>query len=139
MFQLNALAKNIFKAPVCVVLPTEKIDDNGETVTAEAHFIATFQSVSEAEAEVIASQLDGATDNDIGKLNKLLKAQLESIFIGFEKHPKHPFPFKDGDTDVVASPDSIRLLLNSKEVADALRAAYNKARAGEAAKKNLKK
>jgi len=139
MFQLNALAKNIFKAPVCVVLPTNNIDDNGETVTATAHFIATFQSVSEQESDAMVERLNGVTESELGKVSKLLKEQTARLFIGFEKHPKHPFPFKDGDLDVPSTPENIQLLLNSKEVSDAVRAAYNKARSGEVAKENLKK
>lgn len=139
MFQLNALAKNVFKAPVCVVLPTDKIDDNGETIKAEAHFIATFQSVSEDESDALVDQLKGVDESDLAKVSKLLKEQTHRVFIGFEKHPKHPFPFKLGDTDVASTPENIQQLLNSKEVVEAVRAAYNKARAGGVANQNLKK
>lgn len=139
MFQLNALAKNVFKAPVCAVLPTDKIDENGETIKAEAHFIATFQSVSEDESDAMVEQIKGADESDLTRLTKLLKEQTRRVFIGFEKHPKHPFPFKVGDSDVASTPESIQLLLNSKEVVEAVRAAYNKARAGGVANQNLKK
>lgn len=139
MFQLNALAKNIFKAPVCAVIPTDQIDENGENVTAKAHFIAIFQSVSEEESEALVGQLNGVNESDLARVSKLLKEQTRAVFIGFEKHPKHPFPFKNGEADVQSSPETIALLLNSKEVVDAVRKAYNEARAGGVADKNLKK
>ncbi|TXH98133.1 MAG: hypothetical protein E6Q75_02495 [Rheinheimera sp.] len=139
MFQINALAKNVFKAAVCAVIPTDKIDENGETVKAEAHFIATFQSVSEEETEALVGQLNGVNESDLSRVSKLLKEQTRAVFIGFEKHPKHPFPFKNGDVDVQSSPETVALLLNSKEVVEAVRKAYNEARAGGVADKNLKK
>jgi hypothetical protein len=139
VFQINALAKNVFKAAVMAVLPTDKYDEQGQTINAEAHFIATFQSVSEDETEALVSQLNGVNESDLSRVSKLLKEQTRAVFIGFEKHPKHPFPFKNGDADVQSSPETIALLLNSKEVADAVRKAYNEARAGGVTDKNLKK
>jgi hypothetical protein len=139
VFQINALAKNVFKAAVCAVIPTDQIDEDGQTIPAKAHFIATFQSVSEAESEALVNQLNTVDETDLARVSKLLKEQTRAVFIGFEKHPKHPFPFKNGDADVPSTPENIAILLNSKEVAEAVRKAYNEARAGGVADKNLKK
>lgn len=139
MFQIQALAKNIFKYPVCAVLPTEKLDDQGNTVFAEAHFVGKFQSASVDEAQVMAKALGEVKSGDYEGMVQAVNNQLTKVFIGFEKHPLHPMPFKDGDADVSSSPEAIKALLNSKEVRDAINAAYTEARAKGLERKNSKK
>lgn len=139
MFQLHALAKNIFKFPVCAVLPTEKLDAEGNTVYAEAHFVGKFQSASVDEGQEIAKSLGEVKNGDYEGMVAAVNKQLTQVFIGFEKHPLHPMPFKDGESDVVSTPDSIKALLNSKEVRDAVQAAYNEARSKGIERKNSKK
>jgi hypothetical protein len=139
MFQLKALAKNIFKYPVCAVLPTEKLDDQGNTVFAEAHFVGKFQSASVDEGQEMAKALGEVSNNDYEGMVAAVNKQLTQVFIGFEKHPLYPMPFKDGDDDVGSSAESIKALLNSKEVRDAIQAAYNEARSKGIERKNSKK
>jgi len=79
---------------------------------------------------------DEGTTNDV---LEFAAKQLERDFIGFEPHPKHPFPFLNGDQPVACSPESIKQLLRSKEARDAIQEAYQKARSGDVAGKNSKK
>lgn len=138
--QLEALAVQKFKAPVCITIATNAVDENGETIKSEAHFIGLFQCVSIDEARKDMSEMDRL--REAGKTLEALAfsaKQLERDFIGFEPHPKHPFPFFVGDQPAQSSPEAVKKLLQSKEARDAIQDAYNKARSGDVATKNSRK
>jgi len=139
MFQISELAKNVFKFPVCARLATDKLDEKGNTVIAEAWFIGKFQSVSVEEGTELAKKITAVKTGDYEGMVETISEQLSRVFLGFEKHPKHPMPFKDGQEDAVSSPETIKQLLNSKEVSDAIQAAYNEARRQDIATKNSRK
>lgn len=138
--QLTALAKQQFKAPVCVRVPTTELDKDGNTVYQEAHFVGLFQCLPVDEArdemrQMAALQKDGDTND----LMDFVAKQLERDFIGFEAHPKHPFPFLEGDQPAASTRENIKELLLSKEARDAIQSAYSAARSGDIATKNSKK
>jgi len=138
--QLADLATQKFKAPVCIRVPTNAVDDKGNTVMAEAHFVGSFQCVPVEKAREDMREMERLREE--GSTNDVLDfaaKQLERDFIGFEPHPKHPFPFLDGDQPVACTPEAIKQLLRSKEARDAIQDAYQKARSGDVAGKNSKK
>jgi hypothetical protein len=162
MFQIKALAKNLFKHPVCVVIPTNQVDEKGITIDAKAFFIGHFQSVSVDEEQAAIANLTSFTKaasitdeeenqadveekiNEISKTDfsgmfSTMNKQVTDVFIGFEKHPLHPMPFKDGESDAISSPETIKYLLNSKLVRKAVMTAYKEGCEKDISTKNSKK
>ena len=138
--QLTALAKQQFKAPVCIRVPTTDLDKDGKTVYQEAHFIGHFQCLPVDEArEEMRQMAELQKDGDANVLMEFAAKQLERDFIGFEPHPKYPFPFLHGDQPAASTPENIKQLLLSKEAREAIQAAYSAARSGDVGTKNSKK
>lgn len=143
MMKLNikALAEQHFKAPVVVRFPTEELDKKGETVFGTARFIGRFRAVPVSEVRKQLEELQQVQDDgDSTKALELAASQMEQYFIGFEAMPGEELPFTDdSEQPLVSSPEAIKLLLNSKEVRDAVQSAWQKARNQDALAKNSRK
>ncbi|WP_102798723.1 hypothetical protein [Bowmanella denitrificans] len=140
MFQVDALAKQRFKAPVVVRIPTEDIDSKGHTVYAYAHFVGLFEclplpQVNEELDKLVQLQKEGKEREALAWADE----RIATYWVGFEKHPKHDFPFMDGDQQLANTPDNIKRLLQSKEVRDAVTQTYREAREGDPLAKNSRK
>lgn len=139
-FQLTALKQQQFKAAICARIPTDQIDAKGNTVFGEAHFVGLFKTQPISFAREQFEQLEVLRESGDTKGALALAAkQLDDAFIGFEKHPSHDFPFLDGDEPIACTPDSIKALLDIKEVREAIQDAFNTARSGDVLTKNSKK
>lgn len=139
-FQINALAEKHFKAPVTFRLASDRIDNNGNTLYDTGHFIGVFKAGTVEQSLKQLDEIREAQDtNDTEALSNIIAKQTRDSFIGFEKHPKHPFPFLDGDTEVPSTQDNIAKLLNISEIRDAVQRAYRDARSAEVLTKNSRK
>lgn len=135
---IKALAQQRFKALVEVSFPTEELDDNLQTVFGSARFIGHFQCVSVDEAQEHLTELEALrVAGNTYKAITLAASQVKKFFVGFEAVKGEELPFTDDDGSALAStPENIELLLNSREVRDALTETYSKARTGDVLGKN---
>lgn len=143
--QINDLITGRFKKAVNVKFPTEKLNENGDTIYDNATFIGEFVNINEATKENFnreinalraeASELndnDYPTELDKQKRRDGISREIESLsinymqtyFVGFEKHPKHPFPFLVGDKELEPNSDNIKMLLSIQRVREAISDTY---------------
>lgn len=137
----SALAAKLFKASVAVVFPTDELNKDGETVYATAKFIGHFRAVPVSEAQADMDKLKVLRDagDHVGMIGIEAK-RLEQCFVGFEPVPGQEFPITDDNGQPLTStPDNIQLLLNSREVRDAVRKTFETARSSDVLEKNLQK
>lgn len=134
----TALAQQHFKAAVTVVFPTDQLNDAGETVYAKAQFVGRFRAVPVSEAQADMDKLKAFRDagDHVGMIS-MEASRVESVFIGFEPMPGKEFPITDdNDQPLTSTPENIKLLLNSREVRDAVRKTFDNARSAEVLEKN---
>ncbi|EHR42737.1 hypothetical protein [Alishewanella jeotgali] len=139
-FDIKALAAQQFKAMVTVAVPTNELDKDGGTVFAKAKFVGLFRCVPIETArkqmtELQAMQEAGDTMAAIEAAGK----QIEEYFVGFEAVPGEELPFTNDGQPLASTPENIKLLLNSKEVRDAVQFAWQEARNKDVLAKNSKK
>lgn len=140
-FKATALAQQQFKAPVTVVFPTDQLNAEGETVYATAKFIGHFRSVPVSVVKADMDKIKELRDagDHVGMIN-MEASRVEKFFTGFEPMPGKELPFVDDNNQPVAStPEGIALLLNIREVRDAVRKAFDTARSADVLEKNLPK
>ena len=65
--------------------------------------------------------------------------QIEEYFVGFEAAPGEELPFTNDGQPLASTPENIKLLLNSKEVRDAVQHAWQEARNKDVLAKNSRK
>lgn len=138
-FKATALAQQQFKAPVTVAFPTDQVNDKGETVYASAKFVGHFRAVpvDDAKADMEKLKVLRDTGDTVGMLS-IEANRVEKCFIGFEPMPGKELPFVDDNEQPLAStPEGIKVLLNIREVRDAVRKAFDTARSPEVLEKNL--
>lgn len=137
----SALAAKLFKAPVSVVFPTETLNENGDTQYATAKFIGHFRAIPISEAQADMDAIAALRDaGDTLGLVSLQAKQVEQCFVGFEPLPGKEFPVTDdNDQPLANTPDNIKLLLNSRELRDAVRKTFEAARSADVLEKNLQK
>jgi len=146
-FQLNALKQGRFKKEVVISIPQDEVSKSGDTVYAKAYFLAHFINVSEDERENYQKLLAELNDKvekleeneDLSfsekyavqtELKNDIKALTNSFiklyFVGFEKHPKHEFPFTDDSgKDLSDSEAVIDELLSVKLLREEIVDVYN--------------
>lgn len=137
----SALAAKLFKATVAVVFPTDKLKENGETEYATAKFVGHFRAVPVSEAQQDMNTIKALREagDHVGMIGVEAK-RLEQCFVGFEPLPGQEFPITDdNDQPLTNSPESLQLLLNSREVRDAVRKTFEAARSADVLEKNLQK
>ncbi|WP_037053665.1 hypothetical protein [Rheinheimera baltica] len=137
----SALAQQLFKTLVSVVFPTDQLNDKGETVYATAKFVGHFRAVPVSDAQADMDKLKALRDagDHVGMIGVEAK-RVEQCFVGFEPVPGQEFPITDdNDQPLTNTPDNIKLLLNSREVRDAVRKAFETARSSDVLEKNLQK
>jgi len=146
-FQLNALKQGRFKKEVVISIPQDEVSKSGDTVYAKAYFLAHFVNVSDDEREAYQKQL-AELNNKVEKLEEdedlsfsekyqvqtelkndikaLTNAFIKLYFVGFEKHPKHEFPFTDDSgKDLSDSEAVIDELLSVKLLREEIVDTYN--------------
>lgn len=140
--QLAALKEGRFKKEVVVSIPTDEVSKAGETVYQKAHFIGEFINVSEAEREAHQKQLaelsakadkleqdDDASFEEKAEIKREVQALtisfIQKYFVGFDKHPKHAFPFYDGDEPLKSSAEAIAALLDIRLIREQVSDTYN--------------
>jgi len=151
-FQIQDLIKGRFKKAVTVPFPSENINENGEIQYDNAHFIGVFVNVSEKEREKHQKRLAELNEQNI-KLQKREKAYnegtsqdkptfeesaaikeatkavtrqfIQQYFVGFEKHPKHPLPFLNGETELQCTKENIAALLDIQLIRECVADVYN--------------
>ena len=146
-FQLNALKQGRFKKEVVISIPQDEVTKAGETVYAKAYFLAHFINVSEDEREGYQKLLAELNDkveklenddslsfsekydvqSDIKTdIKALTTSFIKKYFVGFEKHPKHEFPFTDDSgKDLTALDEVLDELLSVKLIREEIVDAYN--------------
>lgn len=137
----TALAQQHFKAPVTVVFPTDNLNEAGETVYAHARFIGHYRAVpiNEAQADMDKAKALHEAGDHMG-LVTIETNRVDKCFIGFEPMPGKEFPITDdNDQPLTSTPENIKLLMNSREVRDAVRKAFDSARSMAVLEKNLPK
>lgn len=137
----NALVEQIFKAPVALVFPTEKVTAKGETIYGNAKFVGTFRTLPPEESEQQYLDINNAQKSgDTEALLKLIQAQIASYFVGFEPLPSEEFPLTDdNDVPLVSNSENIKHILRISEVRNSVQKAYAAARSESVLEKNLKK
>lgn len=137
-FDIKALAEQHFKALVTVRVPTEELDKDNKTVYAEAKFIGRFRMLPVSEVRQQLDDMEASRNSGSSKaVLDLLHKQIEQYFIGFEPVKGQELPFTSDGKALESTPESIALLLDSKEVRDAVQNAWNHARKDGALEKNL--
>ncbi|MBZ9610809.1 hypothetical protein [Rheinheimera maricola] len=137
----SALAAKLFKAQVAVVFPTDELNKDGETVYATARFIGHFRAVPVSDAQADMDKLKELRNSGdhVGMIGVEAK-RLEQCFVGFEPLPGQDFPVTDdNDQPLANTPENIKVLLNSREVRDAVRKTFEAARSADVLEKNLQK
>lgn len=137
----TALAQQQFKAPVTLRFPTDEITKAGETVYGEARFIGHFRATPVSEAREHLKSLQTLQQNgDAMAAIELAGGQMEKFFIGFEAFPGEELPFTDdNDQPLQSNEQGVALLLNIKEVRDAVQKAFSDARSEDVIGKNSKR
>lgn len=135
----SALAAKLFKARVDVVFPTEELNKDCETVYATTRFIGHFRAVPFNDAQADMDKLKELRDkSDHVGMIAMEANRLEQSFVGFEPLPGKEFPVTDdNDQPLTNTPENIKVLLNSREVRDAVRKTFDKARSSDVLEKNL--
>ncbi len=139
--KVSALAQQQFKATVAFCFPTDQVDASGNTLYGSAKFIGLFRSlpVSEARDHLKAIQ-ELQNQGDTDAVIELSAQQMERYFIGFEAFPGEDFPVTDdNDMPLPSTADSIKQLLNIRELRDAVQRTYQQARSEDVLAKNLKR
>jgi len=138
--RINALAEQVFKAPVHIAYPTEKFDEKGNTVYGQASFIGRFKTISQDAGLKNLEDIELAQKEGTAAVVSEMIKQVEQIFIGFEPMPGKEFPLLDDNGEPVAvSPEAIKTMLRISEVRDAVNKAYAHARNPSIIEENLKK
>lgn len=128
-FEIKALATNVFKALVTVNMPLNEVDENGNTKYGKAEFVGRFQALPVNAARKHLNELQELRDQNKHKEALDLSAnQMNEYFIGFEPKPGTELPFTNEGQPLESNADNIALLLNSKEVREAVAKAYHAAR-----------
>jgi len=142
-FQLSALKEGRFKKEVVIQIPQDSVGKTGATNYEKARFVGHFVNVSESEREQyqkLLAQLsekseelendDDASFEDKSaikhEVTELTTSFIQKYFIGFEKHPRYPFPFvDDNDKEITSSSDSIAALLDIRLIREQVSDVYN--------------
>ncbi|MFN4056207.1 MAG: hypothetical protein ACK4GU_15215 [Alishewanella aestuarii] len=139
-FDIKALAEQKFKAMVTVSIPTAELDKDGNTVFAKARFVGLFRCVPVETARQQLTELQKYQEaGDAMAAVAAASRQMEDYFVGFEAAPGEELPFTGDGQPLVSTADNIRLLLNSKEVRDAVQHAWQDARNKDVLTKNSRK
>ncbi|WP_085299251.1 hypothetical protein [Cognaticolwellia mytili] len=139
-FQISALKEGRFKKPVIIEVPSEKLNAAGQTIYNKAHFVAEFINVSKEEREAhqkatdeLQEKLSALGESGTYEQHKeiqdqqqaLIRGFIKKYFVSFEKHPKHPFPFLEGEAEIKPSSDTIDALLDIRLIRENVSDAYN--------------
>jgi hypothetical protein len=145
-FQINALKQGRFKKEVVISIPQDEVTKAGETVYAKAYFLAHFVNVNDEEREQyqkllaeLNDKVEHSENDDLSFAEKydvqselkddikdLTNSFIKKYFVGFEKHPKHEFPFTDDSgNDLPASDEVIDELLSVKLIREEIVDTYN--------------
>ncbi len=139
-FDIKALAAQKFKAMVTVNIPTEELDKDGNTVFAKARFVGVFRCVPVEAARKQLNELQQMQETgDTMKAIEAAGRQMEEYFVGFEAAQGEELPFTTDGQPLQSNPDTIKLLLNSKEIRDAVQHAWQEARNKDVLAKNSRK
>ena len=135
-FQIEALTEGRFKKPVVLEVPSQELNNAGQTKYNKAHFIAEFINVSKEEREDHQKKLselqkqqealsDDVTFDEASELKKAIEALqisfIQKYLVAVEKHPKHPFPFLNGEAEF----KDVAALLDVRLFREAVSDAYN--------------
>jgi len=142
-FNLTALIEGRFKKEVVIAIPQDSVGKTGATNYEKARFVGVFVNVSEEErdhhqkllAELTAKGEQLAEDEDASfddinqvksDIQDLSRSFIKKYFIGFEKHPRYPFPFvDDNDKEIESNNDSIEALLDIRLIREQITDVYN--------------
>lgn len=142
-FQISALIEGRFKKEITIEVPQDSVGKSGTTNYEKARFVGVFVNVSESErdkhqkllaelqdkAELLEADEEATFDekNAISKeVDELTISFIQKYFIGFENHPRYPFPFFDeNDKELVSSNDSIAELLSIRLIREQVSDTYN--------------
>lgn len=140
-FNITDLAAQKFKAMVLVSLPTEELDKDGNTVYAKARFVGLFRCVPVETAKAQLTELTRLQESgDSLKAIESAGKQIEEYFLGFEAAPGEELPFVDSEGQALTNtPANVKLLLNSKEIRDAVQQSWQDARNKDVLAKNSRK
>lgn len=125
--QLNQLKSGRFKAPVTILFAKDEVDENGNTKFDKLVFVGVFERVSDARREAfqdgiktLRKQADAeqiSWEEAMKGIEALTTEYVTDYFMGFEKHPKHPFPFlDDNDQPLTSNAENIEYMLSYSEV-----------------------
>ncbi|WP_460860990.1 hypothetical protein [Rheinheimera gaetbuli] len=139
-FDIKALANQQFKALVTVSIPTEELDKDLETVKAKARFIGVFRCLPVDAAMKQLEELQKLQESgDPMKSIAAAAKQMEQYFVGFEPVPGEELPFTADGQALQSNVDNIRVLLNTKDVRDAVQQTWQDARNKDLLAKNSRK
>ena len=142
-FKLSALKEGRFKKEITIQIPQDQVSKTGATNYEKARFVGEFVNVSDverdnhkkllAELSEKAEALDADTDasfDDKAAVEKDIKeltiSFIQKYFIGFEKHPRYPFPFvDDNDKEIASTTDNIAALLEIRLIREQVSDVYN--------------
>lgn len=134
--QLHQLKSGTFRAPVSFKFATDEVNNSGDTVFVDLKFIGRFERISDerrkAFKEAVAAiekQVDSGdldTAQGIEQVKSITREYVAGYWVGFEKHPKHDFPFLDADgAPLTSSPDTIKAMLEYDEIQLAVGKAFS--------------
>lgn len=142
-FQISALKEGRFKKEIVIEVPQESVDKTGSTDYEKARFVGVFINVSEAErdnhqkllaelqskAEKLEADDEASFDDKQAitkQVEELTISFIQKYFIGFENHPRYPFPFfDDNDKEIKSTTENIAMLLGIRLIREQVSDVYN--------------
>jgi len=140
---LSALKEGRFKKEIIIEIPQDEVSKTGATNYEKARFVGHFINVSESEREqhqkklselsAKAEELEADEDASFDDKNAIKQevqaltiSFIQKYFVGFEKHPRYPFPFvDDNDKEITATSDTIAALLEIRLIREQVSDVYN--------------
>lgn len=151
-FELNALKKQAFRAPVIFDIPTDETDKKGNTVYVKTGFIGHYQKQTEAQQHAMRDKIQAVQEDidqkrqeavdaagetgpsdlalqqiaqvGIDEIKALTKEGMREYFTGFSKHPLYEFPVLINGEVPEPSADIITAFLDESLLSDPIGKAY---------------
>lgn len=140
--QIDDLVQGRFKKEIAFDVPQDSVDKTGATNYEKLRFIGQYINVPDEErdnhqkklAELQAEASKLAEDSEAGfdeenavkkEILELTHSFIKKYFVGFEKHPRYPFPFLVGDRELPSNEDGIDALLKIRRVREAISDTYH--------------